>query len=165
MSLLRYTAFFLLLALLAGCGYSFGESGTSVLQPQYRAVALEEINNPTTLAWLEPRLRKLLRDELHNRGTITWEDDKTKADALVTIDISRYYRPTAVEDADERTLLSEAIFQFEATIRSATDNSVLWRSGQISEDWPYDYGSGQEADMEVTRRGIQILADRMTQDY
>jgi outer membrane lipopolysaccharide assembly protein LptE/RlpB len=165
MSLLRYTTLFLLLALLAGCGYSFGEGGTSVLQPQYRTVAVEEINNPTTLAWLEPRLRKLLRDELHNRGTITWVDDKAKADALITIDIDRYYRPTAVEDADERTLLSEAIFQFEATIRSATDDSLLWSSGQISENWPYDYGSGQEADMEVTRRGIQVLADRMTQDY
>jgi outer membrane lipopolysaccharide assembly protein LptE/RlpB len=165
MSLLRYTALFLFLALLAGCGYSFGEGGSSVLKPQYRTVAVDEVLNPTTLPWLEPRLRKLLRDELHNRGTITWVDDKDQADALITIDIERYYRPTAVEDADQRTLLSEAIFRFHATIRSATDDSVLWSSGQISENWPYDYGSGQEADMEVTRRGIQILADRMTQDY
>ncbi|MEZ7198721.1 LPS assembly lipoprotein LptE [Pseudodesulfovibrio karagichevae] len=165
MSLLRYTALFLLLALLAGCGYSFGEGGSSVLKPQFRTVAVEEINNPTTLAWLEPRLRKLLRDELHNRGTITWVDDQAKADALITIDIERYYRPTAVEGAKDQTLLSEAIFQFTATIRSATDSSLLWSSGQISENWPYDYGNGHEADMEVTRRGIQVLADRMTQDY
>ncbi|EGB14893.1 hypothetical protein DND132_1687 [Pseudodesulfovibrio mercurii] len=164
MSLLRYMALFLLLAL-AGCGYSFGEGGTSVLAPQYRTVAVDEIHNPTTLAWLEPRLRKLLRDELHNRGTITWVDDKDKADALITIDVERYYRPTAVEDADERTLLTEAVFRFNATIRSATDDSELWNSGSITEHWPYDYGSGQEADMEVTRRGIQVLADRMTQDY
>jgi outer membrane lipopolysaccharide assembly protein LptE/RlpB len=165
MSLLRYAALLALLGLLAGCGYSFGEGGTSVLKPQYRTVAVEEINNPTTLAWLEPRLRKLLRDELHNRGTISWVDDTAKADALITIDIDRYYRPTAVEDAGERTLLTEAIFQFRATIRSATDNSVLWHSGLISENWPYDYGSGAEADKEVTLRGIQVLADRMTQDY
>jgi len=165
MSLLRYTAFFLLLALLAGCGYSFGGGDSSVLKPQYRTVAVDEVLNPTTLPWLEQRLRKLLRDELHNRGTITWVDDKARADALITIDIKRYYRPTAVEGAGERTLLSEAIFQFSATIRSATDNSILWSSGEISENWPYDYGSGQEADLEVTRRGIQSLADRMTQDY
>ncbi|XXJ21084.1 LPS assembly lipoprotein LptE [Desulfovibrio caledoniensis] len=165
MSLLRYTALLMLLALLAGCGYSFGEGGTSVLDPRYRTVAVDEVQNPTTLPWLEQRLRKLLRDELHNRGTITWVDDKDQADALITINIERYYRPTAVEGVNERTLLSEAIFRFQATIRSATDNSVIWSSGQISENWPYDYGSGQEADMEVTRRGIQVLADRMTQDY
>jgi outer membrane lipopolysaccharide assembly protein LptE/RlpB len=165
MSLLRYTALFPLLVLLTGCGYSFGEGDASVLPPQYRTVAVEEVNNPTTLAWLEPRLRRLLRDELHNRGTLAWADDKAGADALITLDIERYYRPTAVEGADDRTLLSEAIFVFSATIRSATDDSVLWRSGRITENWPYDYGSGQEADKEVTRRGIQILADRMTQDY
>ena len=162
---LRSIALFLLLAL-AGCsGYSFGEGGTSVLAPQYRVLAVDEINNPTTLAWMEPRLRKLLRDELHNRGTITWADEKDKADALITIDIKRYYRPTSVEGVDDKTLVSEAIFQFSATIRSTTDESVLWRSGQISQNWPYDYGNGEQADLEVTRRGIQQLADRLTQDY
>jgi hypothetical protein len=165
MSLLRYTALLLLLAMLAGCGYSFGEGGTSVLKPQYRTVAVDEVINPTTLAWIEPRLRKLLRDELHNRGTITWVDDKSRADALITIDIDRYYRPTSVEDEDERTLLTDAIFEFKAIIRSTMDESVLWESGEISEHWPYDYGSGQEADLEVTRRGIHTLADRMTQGY
>jgi len=165
MTLLRHILPFLFLGLLAGCGYSFGEEGTSVLKPQFRTLAVDEIDNPTTLAWLEPRLRKLLRDELHNRGTITWVDDKDQADALITIDIDRYYRPTAVEDEDDRTLLSEAIFRFEATIRSTVDDSVLWRSDEISENWPFDYGNGEEADMEVTRRGIQRLADRMTQAY
>ena len=164
MAALRYIALFLLLAL-AGCGYSFGEEGTSVLAPQFHALAVGEINNPTTLAWLEPRLRKLLRDELHNRGTITWVDDRDQADAIIDIDITRYNRPTAVEDKDERTLLSDAVFRFNATIRSTTDDSVLWRSGQIAESWPFDYGNGEQADMEVTLRGIQRLADRLTQDY
>lgn len=164
MRLLRYTSILLLLAL-AGCGYSFGEGGSSVLKPQFRTLAVDEVKNPTTLSWLEPRLRKLLRDELHNRGTIIWVDDKDRADALITIDIDRYYRPTAVEDKDERTRLSEAIFRFDAIIRSTVDESELWRSGLIKETWPFDYGKGEEADMEVTRRGIQRLADRMTQDY
>ncbi|WP_207261769.1 LPS assembly lipoprotein LptE [Desulfovibrio sp. Huiquan2017] len=164
MPLLRYTSILLLLAL-AGCGYSFGEGGNSVLKPQFRTLAVGEIENPTTLSWLEPRLRKLLRDELHNRGTITWVDDTAKADALITIIIDRYYRPTAVADKDDRTRLSTAIFRFDAVIRSTTDESELWRSGEIEESWPFDYGNGEKADMEVTRRGIQRLADRMTQDY
>lgn len=165
MPLLRYATLVMLLVL-AGCaGYSFGPGEASVLPPKYRVLAIDEIVNPTTLPWLEPRLRKLLRDELNNRGTFTWTDQHDDADAVITIDIERYYRPTAVEGDDDRTLLSKAIFRFNAIIRSTTDQSELWRSGTISENWPYDYGSGEEADMEVTRRGIQRLADKMTQDY
>lgn len=166
MTLLRHTTIILLLLALAGCsGYSFGEGGTSVLPPEYRTLAVDEIKNPTTLSWLEPRLRKLLRDELNRRGTITWVDDKSDADALITIDIERYYRPTAVEGRDEQTLLTEAIFQFKGVIRSNTDDSVIWSSGSINRTWPYATGNGDQADMEVTRQGIQRLADRMTQDY
>ncbi|WP_316897292.1 LPS assembly lipoprotein LptE [Pseudodesulfovibrio indicus] len=165
MAALRHIALFLLLAL-AGCsGYSFGEGGGSVLPPEYRVLAVDKVKNPTTLAWLEPRLRKLLRDELNKRGTIVWADVRADADALITIDIERYYRPTAVEGKDEQTLLTEAIFDFHAVIRSSTDESVLWNSGLISQTWPYTAGNGAQADMEVTRQGIQRLADRMSQDY
>jgi len=165
MPLLRYATLFMLF-ILAGCaGYSFGPGEASVLPPQYRVLAIDEVVNPTTLPWLEPRLRKLLRDEMNNRGTFAWTDQRDKADAVITIDIERYYRPTAVEDSDERTLLTKAVFRFNATIRSTTDESVLWNSGRITENWPYDYGNGEEADMEVTKRGIQRLADLMTEDY
>ncbi|MBG0789407.1 MAG: hypothetical protein H0S80_02800 [Desulfovibrionaceae bacterium] len=165
MTPLRHTALFLLLVL-AGCsGYHFGEGDSSVLDPEYRTIAIEDVNNPTTLSWLEPEVRKLLRDELNRRGTITWTDDRARADALITIDITRYNRPTAVAGRREETLRSEAIFEFEAHIRSSRSGEVLWRSGRMSQTWPFFTGDEAEADAEVTRLGIRRLADRMTQNY
>lgn len=165
MTPLRYTALFLLLAL-AGCsGYTMGEGGSSVLAPEYRTISIDEVSNPTTLSWLEPEVRKLLRDELNNRGTITWTDDKTKADALLSINITRYHRATAVAGESEETLRSVAQFEFEAEIRSTRSGNVLWRSGRMTQSWPFFTGDGTKADAEVTRLGIRRLADRMTQNY
>lgn len=155
----------LLPLLLAGCGYGFGESGQSVLEPQYRTLAISGVDNPTTLSWLEPRIRKLLRDELTNRGTVTWTDNRKSADALIEIKINKYYRPTAVEGVGDETLRSSAIFVFSATITSNTDDSVIWSSGSISQDWPFFSGQEAEADEEVTRLGIRRLADKMSQNY
>jgi len=142
-----------------------GEGDTSVLEPQYRTIAISGVTNPTTISWLEPRLRKLLRDELNNRGTITWVDDQSKADATIAITIKRYNRPTAVTGTKEETLRSVAIFTFEADISSTTDDSLIWQSGTISQNWPFFSGDENEADMEVTRLGIRRLADLMTQNY
>lgn len=162
---LRYLALFLLLALSGCSGYHLGEGGSSVLAPEYRTLSIDEVYNPTTLAWLEPEVRKLLRDELHNRRTITWTDDRSKADALITVNILRYHRPTAVSGESDETLRSSAEFRFEATIRSTRSGEVLWRSGRMSQSWPFFTGDEAEADAEVTRLGIRRLADRMTQNY
>ena len=165
-SRLASCGFLLLLPLLlAGCGYSFGESGQSVLAEQYRTLAISGVENPTTMSWLEPRLRKLLRDELTKRGTIKWVDEKKDADALINIRILRYNRPTAVAGSKDETLQSVASFEFETTIKSATDGSILWTSGRIAQDWPFFSGQETEADKEVTQLGIRRLADRMSQDY
>ena len=164
MKSLRYITLLLPLLLL-GCGYSFGEKDMTVLAPEYRVLAISGVENPTTLTWLEPRLRKLLKDELTNRGQITWTDDKHKADAWIKLTIIKYYRPTAVSGASGQTLRSSANFDFSATITSATDDSVLWSSGNISEDWPFYSGQETEADEEVTRQGIRRLADKMSQNY
>ena len=165
MTPLRYTALFLLLAL-AGCsGYSFGEGGSSVLAPEYRTITIDEVHNPTILSWLEPEMRKLLRDELNNRGTINWTDERAKADAVISINITRYNRPTAVAGESEQTLRSEAILEFEAEIRSTRSGTVLWRSGRLSQDWPFFSGDEAQADAEVTRLAIRRLADLMTQNY
>lgn len=160
----KYIALFLPL-LLAACGYSLGDSDHSVLEPKYRTLAIGGVENPTTLTWLEPRIRKLLRDELTNRGTVQWTDDHTKADAIISIKIDRYNRPTTVAGASDQTLQSSAIFKFEAIIKSTTDDSTLWQSGMISQNWPFFQGQEAEADSEVTRLGIRRLADRMAQNY
>lgn len=165
MKSIQYIVLMLPLMLAACGGYSFGEANTSVLTPEYRTIAISGVTNPTTLSWLEPRIRKLLRDELNNRGTITWVDNQSKADSVIQITIKRYNRPTAVTGAKEETLRSVANFVFEADIRSTTDDSLLWQSGTISQDWPFFSGDETEADMEVTRLGIRRLADRMTQNY
>jgi len=164
MKSLRYIALLLPL-LLVGCGYSFGEQGQTVLKPEYRILAISGVENPTTITWLEPRIRKLLKDELTNRGNITWTDNRHKADAWINIKVNKYYRPTAVAGSSDQTLRSSANFDFEATIKSATDDSVLWNSGQISQDWPFYPGQETEADEEVTRLGIRRLADLMSQNY
>lgn len=165
MKSLRYVMLVLPLLLAACGGYSFGEGNQSVLDEEYRLLAISGVENPTTLTWLEPRIRKLLRDELTNRGSIRWTDDRHKADAWINIRIIRYNRPTAVAGVGDETLESSANFQFEATIKSATDDSVLWSSGRISQSWPFFSGQESEADEEVTRLGVRRLADRMTQNY
>lgn len=164
MKSLRYIVL-LLPVLLAACGYSFGEKGQTVLKPEYQILAISGVENPTTITWLEPRIRKLLKDELTNRGNITWTDSRHEADAWINIKIIKYYRPTAVAGSSDQTLRSSANFYFEATIKSATDDSVLWESGQISQNWPFYPGQEAEADAEVTRLGIRRLADKMSQDY
>jgi len=164
MKSLRYTIFLLPL-LLTACGYSLGEKDTSVLEPRYRTIAISEVTNPTTLSWLEPRIRKLLRDELTNRRTVTWVDNQNDADAVISITIKRYNRPTAVTGSSDETLRSTANFQFEAGIHSTTDDSLIWNSGTIDQSWPFFSGGEHEADMEVTRLGIRRLADLMTQNY
>lgn len=153
------------LFLLLGCGYSMGESDYSVLKPEYRTLAISGVDNPTTLTWLEPRLRKLLKDELTNRGTINWVDDSADADALIHIIIERYNRPTALEGGSDETLRSNANIKFNATITSTADDSVLWRSGTISQSWRFYSGQEAEADLEVTRLGIRRLADKMAENY
>lgn len=164
MKSLRYIVLLLPL-FMAACGYSFGEGDQSVLEPKFRTVAISGVNNPTTLTWLEPRIRKLLRDELTSRGTVTWTDDQSKADALIEIDIERYQRSTAVAGAGDTTLRSSATFLFSAKIKSTLDDSVIWRSGSISQSWPFFTGQESEADEEVTLLGIRRLADRMSQNY
>ncbi|MDD3311728.1 LPS assembly lipoprotein LptE [Pseudodesulfovibrio sp.] len=155
----------LVLLLLWGCGYSFGESGQSVLPERYRTLAIAGIENPTTMSWLEPRLRKLLRDELTRRGVVTWVDEQKDADALLSLRIIRYNRPTSVTGSSDETLQSTANFDFEATVKSALDGSVVWSSGRIDQSWPFFSGQESEADMEVTMLGIRRLADRMAQNY
>ncbi|MEF2231206.1 MAG: LPS assembly lipoprotein LptE [Pseudodesulfovibrio sp.] len=155
----------LALLLLGGCGYSFGESGQSVLDEHHRTLAIAGIDNPTTMSWLEPRLRKLLRDELTRRGTVTWVDEQRDADALLTITIYRYSRPTSVTGSSDETLQSVASIELEGAIKSATDGSELWRSGRFVQDWPFFSGQESEADMEVTMLAVRRLADRMAQNY
>jgi len=155
-----------LLLLLVACGYSVGGAGErSVLGTEYRTLVIAGVENPTTLPWLEPRVRTLLRDELTRRGVITWTDSRNQADALIHVTINKYFRPTAVEGSRDQTLRSSAIFQFSAEITSATDGSVVWRSGQITQEWPFYPGQEDEADAEVTSLGIRRLADRMEQNY
>lgn len=154
------------LLMLAACGYSMGGAGDrSVLGPEFRTLAISGVENPTTLPWLEPRIRSLLRDELTRRGVVTWTDSRNRADALIHVTIHKYFRPTAVEGARDQTLRSSAIFQFSVDITSATDSSVVWRSGQITQEWPFYSGQEDEADAEVTSLGIRRLADLMEQNY
>lgn len=153
----------LLLLSLGGCGYGYSR-GQSVLPEDKRKLAIVEIINPAPLSWLEPRLRSLIRDEVTRRGIATWAAPD-KADALMTIDIERYYRRSSVTGQDEETLLSTATISFEATIRSAVDRSVIWRSGKITRKWQFQPAHGEDADMEVTKLAVRRLADLMSNRF
>ncbi|WP_018124366.1 LPS assembly lipoprotein LptE [Desulfovibrio oxyclinae] len=163
MHFFRNALLLLTLLAVAGCGYGFSR-GKSVLPEQYRTLAIAEVKNPAPLSWLEPRVRSLLRDEVTRRGLAEWASGE-RADALITIEIEKYYRRASVTGEDEETLQSDAKFVFEGIIRSSVDGSVIWRSGTISQDWPFQAGEEDEADAKVTELGIRRLADRMANDF
>ena len=148
----------------AGCGYSVGSSGNQVLEAGFRKVAVDEVTNNTTLAWIEPRLRSLLRDEVTRRGDLQWVD-RNKADALITLAVNRFQRPTAVTGASDETLRYEAELEVEAVLRSRVDGTELWRSGKVSEKWPFFAGQESEAEDQVTALVIRTIVRRMSENY
>ncbi len=164
-------AYLLLALVLGGCGYRFtgqapadGEDPSSRLAPEYRQMALVRVENPTTEAWLEPRLRSLLRDEFNRRRLVTWTD-KSKATSLLTITIKKYTRSTAVSgEADQSVKLSAGIVVVFRVTR-ATDGSVIWDSGEITQDESYYPGDADGADQRVTDLLMRRMADLMTENY
>lgn len=159
----RLPAAFMLLFLLAGCGYGFSH-GQSVLPEDKRTMAIVEVKNPAPLSWLEPRLRSLLRDEVTRRGIGQWSSHD-KAKSLVTIDVKEYFRRSSVTGTQEETLQDEARITFECIIRSSVDGTVIWRSGSLTQVWKYTPGNEDEADKTVTELAIRRLADRMSNDF
>lgn len=160
---LRYILLMLPL-LLAACGYGFGDK-SSVLEERYHKVAIGRITNPTTLSWIEPRMRALLRDEFTRRGLVSWEDNRKNAEAVMNVTITTFTRPTTVESGTGETLQSSTYIVLHSEIKSTTDGSTLWASGDISQDYPFFSGQEAEADMEVTRLVVRRLADKMSQNY
>lgn len=151
---------------LAACGgYQFGsESGTAVLEPKFRDLAIAGVENPTTYTWLGPRLRSLVRDELTRRNVVRWTD-KAKASAHLYLEVKRYNRKAAVSGALDQTLKLEAGLTMRARVFSAMDGSVLWDSQEISIARSYFQGEEQAADDLVTDLAVRALADRMTEKY
>lgn len=162
---LKYITLLLPLLLMACSGYSFGEAHNSVLPPEYRTLAVEEVTNVTTLSWMEPRIRSLLRDELNNRNVITWVDSPAKADSTITVNVTKYSRPTAVSGVKDETLRSTIDIEIKATIRSTFDGKIIWESGTLTQTWPFFTGQETEAAEEATKLIIRQLADKMTQNY
>lgn len=152
-----------LLCLLAGCGYGFSH-GQSALPENRRTMFIVEVDNPTSYSWMESRIRSLLRDEVTRRGVGQWTS-REKAKALITIDIERYYRQADVTGQKEETLQSIAVITFEGIVRSSINGEVLWRSGSISQEWPFAPGDEDEADKKVTELAIRRLVNRMTSGF
>lgn len=157
--------------LLCGCGYHFtgsapadGTQAASRLAPELSMMTLMRVDNPTVEAWLEPRLRSLIRDEFNRRRLVTWTD-KAKATSLLTITIKRYTRSTAVAgEADQSVKLSTGIV---ATFRitRATNGSIIWDSGELSQDESFYPGDSEGADMRVTDLMVRRMADLLTENY
>jgi len=156
---------------LCGCGYSFtgtapadGTEQASRLAPELRNMALVRVDNPTTEAWIEPRLRSLIRDEFNRRRLVTWTD-KAKATSLLTVDIKKFTRSTAISgQADQSVKLSTGIVAV-FRITRATDGSVIWDSGELTHSESFYPGDSEGADMRVTDMLVRRVADLMTESY
>ncbi|MGE4263941.1 MAG: LPS assembly lipoprotein LptE [Desulfovibrio sp.] len=162
-----------LIALLAlcGCGYHFtgsapadGTEQASRLAPELRKMAVARVDNPTTEAWLEPRLRSLVRDEFNRRRLVTWTD-KAKATSLLTITIKKYTRATALYGQADQSLKLDAGITVIFRVTRATDGSIIWDSGEQTQDESYYPGDSEGADMRVTDMLVRRMADLMTENY
>ncbi|GAB7021855.1 LPS assembly lipoprotein LptE [Salidesulfovibrio brasiliensis] len=160
---IRFLIACMLLCVLGGCGYGFSH-GQSALPEDRRTLFIVEVDNPTPYSWVEPRIRSLLRDEITRRGVGEWTS-REQAKGLITIEIDRYYRRSDVTGEKEETLQSVATITFEAIVRSSVDGRVMWRSGDISQEWPFAPGEGDEADQKVTELAVRRLVDRMTTGF
>lgn len=164
MKLLKYIPLLIFVLPLTACGYKFAGGEHASLEPQYRKLYIDEVEHPTTLPWMEARLRSLLRDEFNRRSWVTWTT-RNKATAWIKLNVQKYSRKASVTGDKDQTLRSTASITMTATIVSPADGRVLWSSGTISANWPYYGGEEEEADQEVTKRAIEILAERLSQNY
>lgn len=164
MAFLRHILLIAFLLILAGCGYGFPTGETASLPPEYRTLAIDEVEHPTTFSWMEARLRSLLRDELNRRNWVTWTN-KSKAKAWIRIVVEKYSRKATVTGSRDETLRASASITLRAFIISPDNGRMLWESGSISTDWPFYGGEEEFADNKVTERAIQMLADRLAQNY
>lgn len=164
MVLLKHIPLFILLLFLTGCGYGFPSGESTSLPPEYRTLAINKVNHPTTFPWMEARLRSLLRDELNRRSWATWTD-KDKAQAWINVEVTKYVRKASVTGDRDETLRSTASITLQATVVARGTGDLLWSSGSISTDWPFYIGDEEEADNEVTARAIQILVERLSRNY
>jgi len=159
-----------LLALVSGCGYSFTggsvESTTEAnrLDPAFREMAIIRVENPTVEAWLEPRLRGLLREEFTRRRVATWVE-RSKATALVTVNIKQYTRSTRVAGQQDQSVKLSTGMVLSIRVTRASDNLLLWDSGEQTQSESYYPGDSEAADLRLTDLAVRRLADLLTQGY
>lgn len=164
MPLIRAFLLLPLLLLLVSCGYNFADGQTASLPPEFRKLFIDRVENPAPESWLEPRIRSLLRDELSRRPWATWTDRKD-ATALVRIDIQSYHRQTKVTGEDDVSLQYEVSIKLSGTVVDNLSGRVIWSSGSISEEWPYEAGNDEIADNKVTELAIRRFVDRMSNNF
>ncbi|WP_187170420.1 LPS assembly lipoprotein LptE [Salidesulfovibrio onnuriiensis] len=161
---MKYIPLIILLLFLTACGYGFPSGESTSLPPEYRTLAINKVDHPTTFPWMEARLRSLLRDELNRRAWASWAD-KDKAKAWINVEVSKYTRKASVTGDKDETLRSSATITMQATVVSRGTGQVLWNSGTITADWPYYTGEEEEADNEITERAVQIMVERLSRNY
>lgn len=155
---------------LSGCGYGF--TGGTVAQteadtrldPAFQQMAIARIENPTVEPWLEPRLRGLIRDEFTRRRLVTWVD-RAKATSLLVVHIKQYTRSTQVSGQADQSLKLSTVITFSVRVHRASDNMLLWDSGEQSQGETFFPGDSDGADQRVTDMAIRRIADLLTQGY
>ncbi len=157
--------------LLCGCGYHFTGMGTEAerdaatrLAPDMRKMYILRVVNPSTEAWLEPRLRSLVHDEFNRRHLVEWTD-KASATSFLTITIKRYYRSTYISGDQNQSVKLTAEITLGFRVTKASDGTVLYSSGEQTQDEGYYPGDADGADMRVTDLIIRRMTSLMTENY
>lgn len=115
---------------LVSCGYQLSSSVPIDMPQDITSLYIDRVENPSTEAWIESRLISEVRDEFSRRGQVSWVD-KSQAEGLLHLIITRYRDYTKVEGADEKTLKSQIVLTLKGKILSAKDREVLWISSPV----------------------------------
>jgi outer membrane lipopolysaccharide assembly protein LptE/RlpB len=117
----------LLLAPLAGCGYSLAGRG-SALPPYIRTIGVPLVTNATTVFDVEQTLTQRVRLEFIGRGRYKVVPDDTGVDAVLKGDITGIsIRPTAF-DSNQQASRYEITVIVKVEFRDLTTNKVLYEN-------------------------------------
>jgi outer membrane lipopolysaccharide assembly protein LptE/RlpB len=138
-------ALFVLLGLSSGCGYTF-RGGGSVLPPDVHKIYIPIVENNSTEIGLSDVVTEALREEFDSYGVVTVVENRSDADAILSVKILSLKRSTKTVRARNNTALAlETTLDLAAELRRST-GPVLWRSS----DFRISKGFGTDPSSVVT---------------
>lgn len=164
-SVRTFAIWFVLVCVLAGCGYTFSGMAPIELPQGQKRLCITRFENPTTEPWLEPSLRAELRDEFTRRGQVKWVN-KNEAETLVTIRVIRYSSSSTLKGSDDETVTSAIQLTTAVDMYNAADHTLIWTSETINVSESFRGNSGEpKAREDAVRLTAERIADRLGQAF